>query len=61
MKKLSGHYLDNQDFTHTVFYDFSKKKYIKITCNEIGAFCSSAEYTKKQIAIQIKGMVRLKD
>lgn len=54
-------YTDNQNFLHTVFYDRSKRKYIKLIHNPKGQFCSSAEYTREQINNQVAGMKRLKE
>ena len=60
MKKISGAYTDNQGFRHTVFYDRSKRKYIKMIHNPEGKYCSSSEYTKEQAENQVEGMTRVK-
>lgn len=59
MKKASGTYITEDGFKHTVFYDRSKGKYIKIIHNSNGDYCSSAEYTKEQILNQIVGIKKL--
>ena len=58
MKKLSGIYVDNQGFSHTVYYSFTKRKYIKMIHSPKGGFCSSAEHTKEQIEHNIQGFTR---
>lgn len=59
MKKISGVYVDNEGFRHTVFYDKSKRNYTKMIHNPEGKFCSSAEYTKEQTINQVEGMKKL--
>lgn len=58
MKKVSGIYVDNQGFRHTVFYNRFSKDYTKIIHNPKGEFCSSCNYSKEEVLNQVKGMVK---
>lgn len=55
-KSISGKYLDEKNFTHTVFYNPSRNTYTKTIQNAQMKWCSHAEYTKEQILNQIEGM-----
>jgi len=59
MKKLSGIYVDNQGFRHTVYYERSKGLYCKFIHNPEGKYCSSMCGTKEQIQNQVEGMKRV--
>ena len=58
MKKVSGIYIDNQEFVHTVYYRRETKNYVKLIHNPEGKFCSSAEYTKEEMINQVQGITR---
>ena len=56
MKKVSGIYVDNQGFRHTVFYNRFGKDYTKLIHNSKGEFCSSCNYSKEEVLNEVQGM-----
>lgn len=56
-KRISGVYLDNQNFKRIVFY--VSKGWVMTTYNPEGKYCSHAHYDTKDIKIQISGMIKV--
>lgn len=60
MSKVSV-YEDFRGFTYTVFYAGKKDKWVMLTYNPEGKYCSHAHYTKEEIKIQTSGFKKVKE